>query len=367
MNQENNNTENPYLGMSPYPVSPDFTEETLVEIGNLEAEELAPGIVVIKNAFKIDQSKILDHIDSQAEEAHRTRWQFITAEDGVEYGINEDGFRYRLEDVPAAPVRLLQPVNSQTPENVKDFFIYLEEQIYKSLIKYIDFYPLMIGSIWWKNRGHILRYGDGGILGCHADNDTNYKVSQGVRYMPKGVVASRQTCGALVYLNDQVETEEELDGKNFTGGNLNFVHLGISYAPKRGDIIFFPTNYVAAHEVSKMGDGVRYAYLTFFGQGDSDIESNIVIVEPEESYDWCPAVWFNNIYDDYERYCKTPHSRYSNLEKYGVSPGWNPVYQGRNVAQYNKSHEAIVVDKKETQEPDADLPEGPCGTEPRLV
>lgn len=345
-----------------YPVSPKITEKEIKEIGELKAEVLAPGVVVIKNAFQIDQNLVLSHIDSRAEEAHKDRWTWIIAEDGKEYGINEDGFRYRPEDVPNAPVRLLDPVNPKTEKEIKDFFIYLEEQIYKGLIKYIDHYPLMIGSIWWKTRGHILRYGDGGILGCHADNDTNYKVTNGVRYMPKGMVASRQTCGALVYLNDCVDSEEELDGKNFTGGNLRFVHLNISYRPKKGDIIFFPTNYVAAHDVEKMGKGVRYSYLTFFGQGASDMEANVVITEPSESYEWCPPVWFNEIYDDYEMYCKSSHSLWSDPEGNKLEMGWNPVYQGRNVAQYSKSHDTIEVSDNAQDVHDEHDPNAPCGT-----
>jgi len=230
---------------------------------------------------------------------------------------------------------------------------------------------LMIGSIWWKTRGHILRYGDGGILGCHADNDTNYKVTKGIRYMPKGMVASRQTCGALIYLNDCVDSEEELNGKNFTGGNLRFVHLKISYKPKKGDIIFFPTNYVAAHDVERMGKGVRYSYLTFFGQGSSDQSCNIVITEPKESFEWCPPVWLNNIYDDYEMYCRTEYSRWeTKAEQFGLEAGWNPVYQGREVTQYGQSHDTITFEDNDlmNKEPQAvDLPEGPCGTEPKLV
>jgi hypothetical protein len=363
------------LNSDPYPVSPEIKEKEILEIGQFESEELAPGVVVIHNVFDLDQEKILSHIDSRVEVANKNRWKWITAEDGQEYAINEDGFRYRPEDVPSAPVRILDPVNPNTEKEIKDWFIYLEDQIYKALIKYIDYYPLMIGSIWWKTRGHILRYGDGGILGCHADNDTNYKVTKGIRYMPRGMVASRQTCGALLYLNDWVETEEELNGKNFTGGHLRFVHLNVSYKPKKGDVIFFPTNYIAAHDVERMGKGVRYSYLTFFGQGASDKSANIVISEPEESFEWCPPVWFNNIFDDYEYYCRSEHSRWeNNAEKYGLEAGWNPVYQGREVAQYSKSHEAVELNKEDleenknkVEEHSEDLPEGPCNTVPQKI
>jgi hypothetical protein len=377
-NLDGTNSQSQNLSIEPFPVSPVIDKVAIEEIGSIESEELGAGIVVFRNAFNMDQSLVLDYVDQNAAEAHKTRWNYITGEDGVEYGINEDGFRYKLEEIPGTPVRLLQPVNPSTPEEVKEFFIYLEEQIYKSLLKYIDYYPLMLGSIWWKTRGHILRYGDNGILGTHADNDTNYKVTNGIRYMPRGMVASRQTCGALIYLNDCVETEEELNGRNFTGGALQFVHLGIKYKPKRGDIIFFPTNYVASHNVERMGKGVRYSYLTFFGQGADDPPANIRIAEPEASFEWCPPVWLNNIYDDYEMYCKSPHSRYddANSTRLGVEPGWNPIYQGRNVAQYSQSHETVELEtaqqktaqeEKQESSVDENLPEGPCGTTPQKV
>lgn len=378
LNLDGTNNQSQNLSTEPFPVSPVISKEIIDEIGAIESEELGAGIVVFRNAFNMDQSLVLDYIDQNAAEAHKTRWNYITGEDGVEYGINEDGFRYKLEEIPGTPVRLLQPVNPNTPKEVKEFFIYLEEQIYKSLLKYIDYYPLMLGSIWWKTRGHILRYGDNGILGTHADNDTNYKVTNGIRYMPRGMVASRQTCGALIYLNDCVETEEELNGRNFTGGALQFVHLGIKYKPRRGDIIFFPTNYVASHNVERMGKGVRYSYLTFFGQGADDVPANIRIAEPEASFEWCPPVWLNNIYDDYEMYCKSPHSRYddANSTKLGVEAGWNPIYQGRNVAQYSQSHETIELDSAQGKPIESNqeqvlinenLPEGPCGTVPQKI
>ena len=146
--------------------------------------------------------------------------------------------------------------------------------------------------------------------------------------------------------------------------------MNVSYEPKKGDIIFFPTNYIASHQVSKMGKGVRYSYLTFFGQGASDLAANVVISEPDQSFEWCPPVWFNNIYDDYEKYCKSEYSIWSNPEKYSLELGWNPVYQGREVAQYNTTHETIELD---TSNPAIDnavnmnLAEGPCGTDPQII
>ena len=117
-----NQPKDKFINSTPFPVTPTISEDTLKEISEIEMEILAPGIVVFRNAFKIDQKLVLDYIDSKSQKAHETRWNYITGEDGVEYGINEDGFRYRLEDVPATPVRLLHPVTDETPEEVKKAF-----------------------------------------------------------------------------------------------------------------------------------------------------------------------------------------------------------------------------------------------------
>jgi hypothetical protein len=328
------------------PSTPKIGEQELLEISKFEFEDLGHGLVVFRNAFNIDPM-VLGHIDSCAEEAHKDRWEYITGEDGVEYGINEDGFRYRMEDVPNAPVRLLSPVNDETPQNVVDYFVSLEDTIYKCLLRYIDMFPLIVGSLWWKARGHILRYEGNGILGWHQDNDTNYKVTGGVRYIPKGMVASRQTAGALAYFNDSVDTVEELNGKNFAGGSLMFPYLKVEYKPKKGDIIFFPTNYMCSHGVTQMKGGVRYAYLTFFGQGADDEKANIRIVESNNSKEWCPPVWFDSIYDDYESYCKSPYSIWSDRWNADLEPGSNPVFQNRCVTQYGATHIVEEIKKSD--------------------
>jgi hypothetical protein len=47
------------MSSTAYPVSPHFDEATIKEIADFETEELAPGIVVIRNAFTIDQDLVL--------------------------------------------------------------------------------------------------------------------------------------------------------------------------------------------------------------------------------------------------------------------------------------------------------------------
>lgn len=339
-----------------FPDTPVIGDDELKEISEFKVENLGGGILVFKNVLKFDEEPVYQYLDDRAAKSHQNRWEYIEAEDGETYGINEDGFRYRPEDIPATPVRILHPIDPDTPDNIRDFFYGMEDTIYKCLIKYVDYFPLIVGCLWWKNRGHILRYQDQGVLGAHCDNDTNYKVTEGVRYMPRGQMAARQTCGALVYLNDSVDSMDELDDRNFVGGHLRFFHLDIDYKPEKGDIVFFPTNYMASHDVDRMEAGVRYSYLSFFGQGSAHAEANIQIAETDGSTQWCPAVWMNNIYDDYERYCKSEYSRFTTGEETYI--GINPVYQGRCVAQYGTTHEAEEI-------PGTDAAN--CGTDPVII
>jgi len=346
-----------YVASSAFPDTPKLTDEDIKEISQYHVEVIGPGILVFRNVLKFDRDPVFDYLDEMASISHHHRWEYIEAEDGEKYGINEDGFRYRPEDIPATPVRILHPIHDQTPDVVRDFFFGMEETIYKCLIRYTDYYPLIVGCLWWRNRGHILRYEGEGVLGAHCDNDTNYKVTEGVRYMPRGQMAARQTCGALVYLNDCVDTEQEMDGRNtFMGGHLRFFHLDVDYKPQKGDIVFFPTNYMASHEVDRMTGGVRYSYLSFFGQGSGHAEANIQIVEPQDSIQWCPAMWMNSIYDDYERYCKSEHSRFTTGEETNI--GINPVYQGRCVAQYGETHQAESLNIEDAAN---------CGTDPVII
>lgn len=319
--------------------TPLVDDDVLAEIGSLRYEELGAGVVVFRGVLDVPDF-VLSYIDSRSEEAHKNRWTYEKSEDGTEYALNEDGFKYRPEDVPDAPVRLLEPVNEGTEKEVHEYFVYCEDMIYKCLMRYIDIFPMVVGSLWWKTRGHILRYGDTGRLGWHQDNDTNYRVTGGVRYFPRGQVALRQTAGALAYFNNSVDEQLELDGTNFLGGHLLFHHLGIDYKPQHGDIIFFPTNYVCTHGVSRMHSGIRYAYLTFFGQGGNDPSAGIHIFENDESQSWCQPVWFDNIFDDYERFCKSKHSLWfdSKLEK-----GLNPVHQQREIMRYEQTHNAKKI------------------------
>jgi len=282
--------------------TPEMTDEVLEEIFNLKFTDLGGGVVVFHDAVNVDLPLMSSWIDNNALAAHQQRWKYDIDVNGVVYAKNEDGNKFSIDQVEAVPVRVLEPVQDSTEQNVVDIFRSWEDSIYKSLMKYIDLFPLVVGTIWWRNRGHVLRYDKGKYLGLHNDNDTNYRATGGERYIPYGQVGARQTVAVLLYINDCVETTEELDGTNYSGGELYFPYLGISHKAKRGDIVIFPTNYVASHGVNTVTGGTRYAYLEFFSQGSPDVNSRIEVLEPGDVQTWCMPHWIDTVFDDYEKY-----------------------------------------------------------------
>lgn len=306
--------------------TPKIDDRAIKEILQMPMEHLGGGVILFRDAVKIDREKVSTWIDDHARKAHEQRWTYHTDDAGVKYAVNEDGNKFSLEQLEEVPVRVLNPVEVDTETEMVDVFRYWEDQIYKCLIKYIDEYPMVLGTIWWRSRGHLLRYDKGDYLGTHNDNDSNFRSTQGNRYIPKGQVQMRQVVAVMLYINDCVKTEEEYNGTNYVGGNLFFPYLNIETTPKQGDIFIFPTNYIATHGVKTVQKGHRYGYLEFFSQGSSDENVLINVAEPNECDGWCRPHWIDNLYDDYHQYCL--HSEYLSTDKVDRA---NPVYQNRTL------------------------------------
>lgn len=308
--------------------TPNIDEAAIKEIMNLEVDVLGgpwSGVVRFPNSFNVDQKKMRDWIDANAQSAHQQRWEYRVDEAGVTYAVNEDGNKFSLEQINEVPVRVLEPVTIKTEPEFVDIFRYWEDSIYKCLIRYIDLYPMVLGTLWWRSRGHVIRYDVGQELGIHNDNDSNFRSTNGERFIPKGQVQMRQVVAVMLYVNDCVD-EEDFDGTNYVGGELVFPYLGIEQKPKSGDIIIFPTNYMATHGVNPVRNGQRYCYLEFWSQGSSHDEVLVNIAEPGEIDSWCRPHWIDSLYDDYSKY-----SVYSEFENPDLVNRANPVYQNRSL------------------------------------
>jgi len=304
--------------------TPTIGADEILEIENLAMTHLGGGVVKFSNVIDIDFPKISKWIDENGKLSHEQRWTYGIDETGERYAINEDGNKFSIEHQNEVPVRVLQPVTENTASDMVDIFKSWEDAIYKCVIRYIDEYPQILNTLWWRNRGHILRYEPGHFLGVHNDNDANYRSTEGKRYVPKGQMQMRQVIAVMLYVNDGVDSKEKLDGTNFMGGELYFPYLGIESVPERGGVVIFPANYVASHGVKTVTDGVRYAYLGFYCQGNSDESVCINVAELDDCEDWCRPHWIDSLHDDYRRYCAS-----GNHTKLGQE--WNPMFQNRSL------------------------------------
>lgn len=339
---------------------PTINENTLKEISELKVRNLGGAVLVFENALNITKESLKNlssWIDKNAQEAHEQRWTYEIDEAGNTYALNEDHNKFSLDQLKEVPVRVLQPVKEDTEEEMVSLFKHWEDQIYKCVIRYIDEFPMVLPTLWWRSRGHIIRYDKGMYLGIHNDNDSNYRATEGKRYIPHGQVQIRQVIAVSAYMNDCVDSASKLDGTNYTGGELFFPYLNIEYAPKMGDVVIFPCNFYATHGVKTVESGVRYGYLEFMSQGSPHEEFLVFPGECDELTDWCYPHWMDNIFDDYKKYClyteykkdqdvlnKKPNPLFQNRTLEG-DEGLKKAYDSKKVITDNNLRGKISVDE----------------------
>ena len=160
-------------------------------VGNSNVERLGGGVVVFRNAIGIPQDSIIPHLEHLKEDARSQMFTIVKDESGNSlHAINQGGFIYDLEKTSKAPVRIM---NLDHP-----FFAECEKALYSALLQYIEMFPAILQSLWWKSEGHILAYDKGGALGFHSDNDVNYRYGA----VPPTEHATRNVLSALIYFND---------------------------------------------------------------------------------------------------------------------------------------------------------------------
>lgn len=269
------------------------------EVAKIKYINHGSGVMQFKNVLQIPSEKLLPYIDSYAYVP--SCGLEIYEENGVKKARDFEGNEQPYENLLALPLRLggfgmPGPVEEYTEEDIVQFFNDCERALYLSLMRYIDIHPMILNTIWWKARGHVLKYLPGASLGMHNDNDTNFRVIDGQRYFSQREVAMYQVVNAIIYFNDSYE-----------GGEFRFPYANVTLKPEVGDIVFFPANYVGSHAVAPVKSGERYTYLAQFGHG---VSKNDEIREAQESVDWLPPVYLPFVYQDAERFAKSGFSHF---------------------------------------------------------
>lgn len=97
----------------------------------------------------------------------------------------------------------------------------------------------------------IVRMKTGATWGLHSDNHDFLKLREASRALKDGEefdLYPNNVVGIVAYFND------------FSGGCLNYPNQGITYQPKKGDLVMHSSEENCLHEVTKLISEVRYSH-----------------------------------------------------------------------------------------------------------
>jgi hypothetical protein len=94
-----------------------------------------------------------------------------------------------------------------------------------------------ISNLEKKHEWEILQYNEGDFFKNHIDD----------------CQAHSRTVSVIIYFND-----------NYEGGEIEFSSFEVSYKPKSGDVLIFPSSFIYNHNIKKITSGTRYAAVNWF-------------------------------------------------------------------------------------------------------
>lgn len=191
----------------------------------VDFEEIGPSIYVYKNALPKDMN-IITRIEN-ALAIPKTRFHWQRAMTGVS---NVSDYRtcmdWKLDE------RTLLPRDEFSSDALD-----LHKEIIDRLKICLEHYkPLnYLAEISYFEAINVVRYGSGQYFKTHTDDGDTY----------------RCTLSAVGYPND-----------DYQGGELHFPKFNLTYQPKAGDFVLFPSTYSYAHSSEPIiGDGVKYSLV----------------------------------------------------------------------------------------------------------
>lgn len=289
-----------------------------IEIKNRDSkpENLGGGVVVFKNAIDTDWSLLR----TLSEELIQAEWSemykdAIDPETGQQVYENKSGYLFARDMINNMPKRAAS-VHMYEDKTINNIFNDIEKARDYFLLKYLEIFPLAYKCIWWKVKGHLLKYEPGVYLGSHSDISADYVYGS---QEPIDQLALRNVVTTLIYFSNHEESYSGKEG-GFSGGEHYFNYLDIEYKPKQGDIMFFPSNYMAAHEVREVTKGNRYTYLGWYSQGTPNSNVREYVADPikdKEIAQHATNVYMPTLAADFKNYLiENGHSQFS--DKYRV-------------------------------------------------
>jgi len=272
---------------------------------NVAPKNLGGGVILFESALELDWDYVLDFAKKSINKEKKEMYKLsINPETNEECYVNKSGYFFPKESVDLMPGRG-SAIHTYADEKIKSIFDFIEISKDEYLFKYFEIFPLAAKCVWWKVKGHIVQYKQGVFLGSHSDISADY--SYGV-WTPTDQLATRNTISTVFYLNDCVDSKHEINNNKFVGGHHYFNYLNINYKPSKGDILFFPSNYVAAHEVTTVQAGERYSYLGWYSQGTPNAQVGENVVDPlknPEAAKTATNLYMPDLIDNYKKYLKS--------------------------------------------------------------
>jgi hypothetical protein len=300
-------------------------------VNKITSKKLAEGVIVFENALPMDgHDYVFPFISSLKEKAIKEDYVIIKDENGEDvYAINRSGHRYDIESIAKSSSHIMNFLDGNDDSRIEDFFIGCEQAFRQCLLEYISIYPMALPSIWWRTQGHILAYGPSSGMGLHSDNDVNYQPG----FEPDLQVATRSVLGSILYFNSSVDSKEKIVDNEYVGGEIEFPYLGVKYSPKAGDLLMFPSNFIATHEVHECKEGNRYAYIGYYSQGSEHKQRGIDITSQSVPVGKQGQIWMPEVVEEYKEFVKENFDT-SNMEL--MNKLLNPTLRTHNSANTQK-------------------------------
>lgn len=282
----------------------------MMNYNDVNGQHLGGGVVLFENAATVDWDWMYNFCKRSIEKEKSEMYDLaIHPKTGEQVYVNKSGYYFPIKIIDEMPYRATRIHSDEELQAIKTL-AFIDEVKYKCLLKYIEMFPLVYKCVWWQSRGHITEYKTDVYMGPHADIQTDYMY--GIEH-PKQQLAMKNVVGSIFYINDSVKSENELNGKNFTRGSHYFHYLDIEYSPKKGDILMFPSDYMAAHEVKPTGAGTRYAYLGWYCHGSPNQMLGEYVLDPLQ--DPANAIKAVNVYLPFLRQDYLKHIESKNYSK----------------------------------------------------
>ena len=230
---------------------------------------LGNGIVAFNDAIDIEKNDIASYLGNLQSKTNPQSYQQL--EDDIL--LSDGGYRYDMSNYKKAPTRYSNLVYPEMNESDREIVEKLESSIYRCLVEYCKLFPSVLETVKWRTRGYVIKYERGQAIGPHCDTNLPY---DGDSYVPLNTFPLHNTLTSGIILSD-----------DFDGGDLLFRPWGITAPKKYGTAIIYPSSFAGCHEVTEIVNGIRYAYLSWFGHGTIsmlDLDNHSTSIEQE--YSW---------------------------------------------------------------------------------